>query len=84
VEAVFSKSFKSDEDNVYLKRSRDILVNSGVTKFPTVTINSVKVKGSLNVILSSPSPSSSSTTSATPYSLLLRPAPNTSRIRRSR
>lgn len=47
VEAAFAKSF-SGEDNTYLKRNRNILVNAGVTKFPTVTLNGVKVKGSLN------------------------------------
>lgn len=65
VEARFKESFGKDEDNTYLRRSREILTNSGVTKFPAVTINGVKMKGSLNVLLPPRRPSSSSTTSAT-------------------
>lgn len=65
VQQAFDKSFQKD-DNPYLKRSREILSTAGVNKFPTVALNGLKVKGSLNVLPPSPRPNSSSTTSATP------------------
>lgn len=78
VETVFAKSFKENEDNTYLKKSRDVLANAGVTKFPTVTINNVKVKGSLNVALISLRQSSFSTMSVIPSPFLPPPVLNTS------
>lgn len=51
IEAAFKKSFTPDGDNTFLKKNNDTLAYSGVTRFPTVTINSEKMKGSLNVIL---------------------------------
>lgn len=65
VEEAFKKSFEG-EDNTYLKRSHDLLENSGITKFPAVTINGIKMKGSLNVALCLSRPSSSLMMSATP------------------
>lgn len=49
VEAAFKKGFTSDGDNTFLKKNNDTLAYSGIMRFPTVTINSEKVKGSLNV-----------------------------------
>jgi hypothetical protein len=50
VEAAVKKSFTPDGDNTFLKRNNDTLAYSGINRFPTVTINSEKVRGSLNVI----------------------------------
>lgn len=50
VEAKFTKSFSQNEENSYLKANNDALAYAGINKFPTVTLNSVKVKGSLNVL----------------------------------
>lgn len=83
IEEHFKKSFSGD-DNSYLKRSHDILDNSGITKFPAVTINGIKMKGSLNVLLFLSSPNSSSMMSATPSCNPLQPATNTSPSNRVR
>lgn len=48
VEAAFKKSFNGEE-NSYLKKNKEILLNAGMTGFPAVTINGVKIKGSLYV-----------------------------------
>lgn len=50
VQAALEQTFQKD-DNAYLKRSRDILALAGVNKFPAVSLNGQKVKGSLNVLL---------------------------------
>lgn len=50
VQEAFKKSF-SGEDNTYLLKNHMILQNAGVNKFPSVTLNGVKVKGSLNVTI---------------------------------
>lgn len=50
VEEEFKKSF-TGEDNSYLSKNHLILQNAGVNKFPSVTLNGVKVKGSLNVTI---------------------------------
>jgi hypothetical protein len=44
----FKKSF-SDKDNTYLANNKKLLENSGVSRYPTVMLNKVKVKASLNV-----------------------------------
>lgn len=49
VEAAFKKSFNGEE-NSYLKKNKEVLLNAGMTNFPAVTINGVKIKGSLYVI----------------------------------
>lgn len=81
VEAAFKKSFDGEE-NSYLKKNKEVLLNAGMTSFPAVTINGVKIKGSLYVTLPLPRLSSSSTISATPSSLHRLPAPSTCRPRR--
>nr|BAJ98180.1 predicted protein [Hordeum vulgare subsp. vulgare] len=50
VKAAFDESF-SKEDNKYLKASREHLASAGVNKFPAVSINGQKVRGSLNAEL---------------------------------
>lgn len=52
VNEAFKKSFSKNQDNTYLSKNKQILENSGVNRFPTVTLNNVKVKASLNVNLS--------------------------------
>ena len=81
VEEAFKKSFNGEE-NSYLKKNREVLLNAGMTNFPAVTINGVKIKGSLYVRMALLRPSSSSMTSAIPYSRRRPPAPNTCRPRR--
>lgn len=80
VEAAFKKSFNGEE-NSYLKKNKEVLLNAGMTSFPAVTINGVKIKGSLYVTLPLPRPSSFSTIFATPCSPRRLPARSTCRPR---
>ena len=49
VEKTFRESFTTTKDNNYLKQNKEDLSMQGINKYPTVTLNGQKVKGSLNV-----------------------------------
>jgi len=48
VEQAFSDSFSRDGNNKYLQKSTEALINSGVTKYPTVSINGYTMRGTLS------------------------------------
>lgn len=66
IEEGFKNSFTADKDNRLLKKNSGILANAGINRYPTVTLNGVKVKASLNVLITLCRPSSFSTISAIP------------------
>lgn len=50
IQKVFDDSFDRDGNNKYLQRSSEGLNNSGVNKFPAVSINGYTMRGTLSVI----------------------------------